>query len=323
MTIEELIDLLELDPRGKVFLINLCHTLKLPPPFVSAHEVRIVLLEFINDITAGGHPLPTTAELTDRLGETCVARNLWLKGPEPILERHLPKHEYILSRVVSYSGFFYSILGRRGGMRAIPGLPEPSSSSDEIDATNISKVRHTINSGKWRSHLVGDVKLGTNCIWLAPLVKIKKKVGLSPKKQWADIHRDIIGLSHLRKGQHLIRIDLDLKRLHDLPSKFRRRPHGAGNGSNRFRLNYDGQECACCWGRTVNLARVASGSIKSLNGIPELLMESFSISKTAVYATYLGQLKHPPEHNDSFFIRRLSKKSMMSTITSYLKSALT
>lgn len=183
-TIEELIDELSSTPRGQIFLINLYHTLD--RKFLPTHKVRDVCYEFLTTLTAGGHPLPTNIELVDRLGSTCVAKGLWQEGQVPILERHLSKREFVLTRVTSYSGFFYSVLKRRNGMPPIPDMPEPidlsSASSSEIDPSSVSEIRNTINSGKWRSLIAGDVRLDAHCIWLAPLSKLKNKTGSVAKK---------------------------------------------------------------------------------------------------------------------------------------------
>ncbi len=323
-TIEELIDALDATQRGQIFLINLYRTLECD--FLSATQVKAVCEEFLRSVTAGGYSLPPTIELADRLGSTCVAKGLWLEGPEPILERHLLKREFILSRVTSYSGFFYSVLKRKKGMPTITYMPEPFDlsigTSAEISISDVSKVRHTLNNQKWRALIVDNVRLDAHCIWLAPLPKLKKKIGLDTKKNLADFHRDMIGLSHFSKGQHLIRLDLDLGQWFDWTATLRRRPHGAGNGGRRFRLQYDGRKSSCHWGRTVDLARVAAENARNLNGIPELLMEGFSIPKGAVTATYLGPIKNQPENNDSYFLDRLKKNQMIPNIVADLKNKL-
>ncbi len=147
-TIEELLDELFKTNRGKIFLVNLIDTLD--RHFLSAIEVIKACEEFILVNTAGGNPLPENDELVDRLGYTCVAEGLWRKGPEPILERHLLKSEFVLSRVTSYSKFYSSVLGRSILAPSIPDLPTPidlsSGKDDEIDPSNVSKVHRFINS---------------------------------------------------------------------------------------------------------------------------------------------------------------------------------
>ena len=323
-TIEELIDALCETERGQIFLVNLTDTLD--RHFLSASQVKVVCEEFINKITAGGYPIPRDDELADRLGDDCVANGLWKEGLEPILERHLWKREFGLSRVTSYSGFYYSVLRRRRGMPSIPDLPEPidpsSGTADEIDTSDVNKVRRSINSQRWRALIVGNVIFDTHCIWLAPLPKLKNKIGAARTTFQADLHRDIIGLSHFGKGQHLVRLDLDLKKWRDWQLLLRRRPHGGGNGGKRFRVQYDGKECKCRWGRTVDLSRVATGNAKSLNGIPELLMERTSIPKEAVKVTYIGKLIHQPEQKDTYFLKRLRKKRTIVDIVTDLRRKL-
>ena len=102
----------------------------------------------------------------------------------------------------------------------------------------------------------------------------------------------------------------------------RRRPHGGGNGGKRFRVQYDGKEGKCRWGRTVDLSRVATGNAKSLNGIPELLMERTSIPKAAVKVTYIGKLIHQPEQKDTYFLKKLRKKRTIVDIVTELRRKL-
>lgn len=324
-TVEELIDTLETTPRGQAFLINLYHTIE--SGFISALQVRALCEEFISVNTAGGHPPRPVDELVERLGESCVDKDLWQEGPEPILERHLKKREFVLSRIASYSGFYYSILNRAKGMPPIDSMPEPinllTSSDSEIAPTNVRKVRNTINNGKWKALLLGNVKLSARCIWMTSLPRLKEKINVATKKSFnADSYRDTVGLSHFSLGRHLIRLDFNLGQWPEWRASMRRRPHGAGNGGNRFRLKYDGPESVCRWGRTVDLALVAANNTRTLNGIPELLLEGFSIPKTAVNATYLGPLQYRPENNDSFFITRLRRKQTISNVIAALKSIL-
>lgn len=323
MTIEGLIEELGATQRGQVFLINLYRTIQ--RGFVTPLNVKLACAEFLTRLSAGGHALPAAIDMADHLGRLFVAKGLWREGPEPILERQLLKRDFALSRVTSYGGFFYSILKRRAGMPPLSGLPEPhdiSHGTEEIDVADVNKVRSVINSGRWKSYMVDDIRLDAECIWLAPRPKLRAKTALAGNMKLADAHRDIIGLSHLSSGRHLIRIDLDLQMWVEWRTMLRRRPHGAGNGGSRFRLQYDGRESSCQWGRTVDLARVAAGDTKSLNGIPELLIEGFSIPKTAVTATYLGRLVHPPEANDSFFVNRLRRNISLSQIKADLKRVL-
>lgn len=324
-TIDELIDALYTDERGQIFLINLYHTLT--RPYFSATEVHAVCEELLYELNVGGHAMPAAAVLADRLGGKCVVRGLWENAPEPILEHHMPKSDFALCRVISYSNFFKYILKRvSGSPTTIPDMPEPleisAINSSEIESRNVRKVRQIIDSGEWRDLIISaNVNFTMSCNWLAPLPKLKKNISSGVIEQ-ADLHRDIIGLSHLIKGQHLIRLDLDLGHWLDWHSILRRRPHGAGNGGNRFRLLYDGGEKKCRWGRTVNLARIETGSANSLNGIPELLMGNFTIPKNNINAMYLGQILREPENNDTFFIKRLRKRKTLINIISDLKRVL-
>lgn len=323
-TIDELIDALCETERGQIFLVNLIDTLD--HHFLSASQVQVVCEDFFNTNTAGGYPLPRDAELADRLGKDCVANGLWKEGVEPILERHLWKREFVLSRVTSYSGFYYSVIKRKKGMPSISYLPEPIAPSSgtigEIKTSDVNRVRRSINSQKWRGLIIGNVIFDTHCIWLAPLPRLKDKIDAAGTPFYADLHRDIIGLSHFVKGQHLVRLDLDLKKWRDWQLLLRRRPHGGGNGGKRFRVQYDGKERKCQWGRTVDLSHVATGNAKSLNGIPELLMERTSIPKEAVTATYLGKLIHQPEHKDTYFLKRLRKNRTIVNIVTDLRRKL-
>lgn len=321
--IEDLIDELGTTSHGKVFLINLYHTIE--KNFVHPSQVKAVFNTFIHKLAIGRYAIPPAIDLPNLLGNACVGEGLWQTGPEPILQHHLFRRQSVLTRVTTYSGFFYSII-KRTGSPPLPNLPEPlelvHSNSEEIDPVNVNKVQDTINSGKWKDLITGMVRFATQCVWLAPLPRIKKKLSSVTIHDIADSHRDLIGLSHFGKGRHLIRLDIDLGKWIDGMSKLRRRPHGACNGGNRFRLIYDGRECKCQWGRTVDLAMVATGPSRSLNGIPELLMEGFFVPKTAIEATYLGSVIHQPENNDSYFINRLRRKLRFSTIKDKLKSTL-
>jgi hypothetical protein len=322
-TVEELIDKFGMTARGQAFLINLYHTLE--RGFIMPLQVKTVCEEFISMLSVGGYSLPSVNEMVELLGKTCVAEGLWQHGPEPILEKHLPKREFILSRITSYHGFYRSILRRASGLPPIRNMPEPiklsASNHDEIAPSNVIKVRRMINTGKWKALILGHVNMNVHCIWMTSLSKLRKRVAFVPDP--ADIHRDIVGLSHFCKGCHLIRLDFDLEQWPQWKVTMRRRPHGAGNGGSRFRVKYDGRESMCRWGRTVDLARVATNNMRTLNGIPELLLQGFSIPKTAIDATYLGPLLHPPENNDVFFFERLRRNHTIANIIATLKSDLT
>lgn len=319
-TIEELIDALDMNLRGQVLLVNLHRTLE--RKWAPALDIKTVLDVFVQTLSVGGHTIPAPDELAERLGSTFVSQGLWLQAPEPILERYLPKRQRVLTRVTSYGGFFYTVLKRRRGMPPLKGLPEPIA-TDEIDASNIDAIRKTINSGKWKKLVVGkEVKLDAHCVWLAPLPKLERKSAGKMKKGIADFHRDVIGLSHLHKGHHLIRLDFDVTNWAAAHTNQRRRPHGAGNGGIRFRLNYDGRESKCNWGRTVDLARVSLKASGKLNGIPEMLMAGFSVPKIAITASYLGPIQDQPECEDAYFLARLLKNDSMTDVVTNLKKVL-
>lgn len=324
-TIEQLIDALANSLRGQVFLVNLHHTIE--RGLVSAQKIKAACNKFLLPLSVGGFVLPSSIDLTDRLGDTFVAQGLWLDAPEPILERHLPKNQFTLTRVTSYGGFFYSIINRKKGMPLIKELPEPldliSGTNDEIDSRYVGSVRSLVNSGKWKDLITGNsLKFDTQCVWLAPLPKLARKGKGTKRKELADFHRDILGLSHFQKGRHIIRIDFDIDDLVIFQKNSRRRPHGAGNGGIRFRLNYDGAEAKCNWGRTVDLMRVKKRKANTLNGIPELLIEGFVVPKDIVTATYIGSLQSQPEKDDAYFISRLLKSNSMLEITTKLKEVL-
>lgn len=322
-TIEEFIDELALDtnPSGQVLLVNLNHTLY--RKWVPVSDIKAVFNEVVNTLSIGGHSMPPPSDLAERLRSTFVSQGLWLHAPEPILERHLPKRQRVLTRITSYGGFFYSILKRSKGMPPIKGLPEPME-PDEIGASNIATVRKAINSGNWKKQVVDDeIKLSAHCVWLAPLPKLsRKEVGIK-KNDIADFHRNVIGLSHLKKGHHLIRLDFDVGNWASAHTSLRRRPHGAGNGGTRFRLNYDGKEGSCNWGRTVDLARVIVKESGRLNGIPEMLMAGFSVPKIAITASYLGSIQDQPECEDAYFLSKLLKNDSMTDVVMNLKRVLT
>jgi len=294
-------------------------------------SIRDACKEFIYLLSAGGLEAEIQPDLVERLGATFVSKGLWRDAPKPVLDSQFNKRRVVFSRIVSYGGFYHSILKRTSDSPPIDGLPSPLSvncngntgnGKTEVVNSDVDYVRNFINRGLWRGCLLDEVRFDSSFVWLAPEAPLRRKlVGVS-EEDLSHIHRDIIGLSHFRKGHHLIRIDFDFSKWPEGLSKIHRRPHGAGNGGNRFRLHYDGAERMHNWGRTVDLNKVEIGYKKSLNGVPELIMEGFSIPKSAITAEYLGVINRPPESNHVFFIDRLRRKDSLEKIISDLKEVL-
>lgn len=309
-TVASLLDRLAESGRGRILLVNLKDTLD--SGFDTA-PLREVCRELAAAMAVAPGACPSPDELVDDLGGRCVSRGFWRQSAEPVLQRDGAAPWTTLTRVTTYGRFFSGVLGRfpTAPRLAVPAPIElDGASSTEIAPTEVAEVRGYVDSGRWKDDVdSGTVRFGGHCVWVAPLEELMRRQH-RVRKPLPDFYRDMIGLSHLVPGHHLIRLDLDLKKWDDGARVMRRRPHGACNGGPRFRMTYDGPICHGNWGRTVNLAVVAARRNASLNGVPEMVMEPFTVPIDAVTAQYLGEVQRAPERNDRYFLRRMTSEPM-------------
>lgn len=307
-TVARLFDRLAESGRGRIFMVNLKDTLDSgfdPAP------LREVCRELAAAMAGAPGALPTPEELVEDLGGRCVSRGLWRHSSEPLLQPNGAPWT-TLSRVTTYGRFFTSVMDRRptAPRLSVPMPVELGAGRPEIRAEDVPGVRAYVDSGRWKDDVdSGTVRFGGHCVWVAPHGELMRRER-HMKKALPDFYRDMIGLSHLVPGHHLIRLDLDLGAWAGGTRLLRRRPHGACNGGPRFRMAYDGPACCGNWGRTVNLAVVAARRNASLNGVPEMVMEPFTVPLAAVHARYLGEVRTPPESNDGYFLKRMTSVPM-------------
>jgi hypothetical protein len=310
-TIEELIDELQEDQRGQVFLLNLIDSMNLGL-ITPIDPLKTALMQFINHERTSRLSLlgpPDSEHLADKLGRFMVTTSVWKMGQRPDMQRHGCRETPLLSRVVTYESFYKYILGRM----KLPGLPDApaplnlKTSQQEVPIPKEAVVKKMIDSGEWRNKTASPmIEFKTNMVWLAPISAIHKKINpLLAMPSLANIHRDLIGLHWVEKGRCLIRLDIDLSNCGELQSAEKWRPHGAGNGGYRFRVTFDSLKKGCGWGRTVNMSRIKSKSSSHLDGIPEMVTHGFSTKKDNISATYLGCVDTSPENEHDFFINRL------------------
>ncbi len=305
-TVAHLLDRLAKSGRGRIFLVNLKDTLD---SGFDAAPLREVCRELAAALTGAPGEGATPDELVDDLGGRCVSRGLWRHSAEPRLRRDAGAAWNVLSRVTTYGRFYTSVLDRRptGPRLSVPMPVElDGTGSTEIAPEHVHAVRDYVDSGRWKEDVdSGKVRFGGHCVWLAPRAELMRRQR-HMKKALPDFYRDMIGLSHLVPGHHLIRLDLDLAAWTAGTRLVRRRPHGACNGGPRFRMAYDGPVCSADWGRTVNLAVLAARRKACLDGVPEMVMEPFTVPLDAVTAHYLGAVQSVPETDHDYFLKRMT-----------------
>lgn len=304
-TVAQLLDRLAESGRGRIFLVNLKDTLD---SGFDAAPLREVCRELAAAMAGTpGEPL-TADELVDDLGGRCVSRGFWRHSSEPRLRRDGAAAWTVLSRVTTYGRFFTSVMDRRptGPRLAVPAPAELAGAGAEIRGEDVPAVRAYVDSGRWKDDVdSGTVRFGGHCVWVAPHAELMRRQR-HMKKPLPDFYRDMIGLSHLVPGHHLIRLDLDLDTWAGGARLLRRRPHGACNGGPRFRMAYDGPACSSDWGRTVNLGVLAARRNASMDGVPEMVMEPFTVPLAAVAAHYLGEVRSQPESDHAYFLKRMT-----------------
>jgi hypothetical protein len=321
-TIAALIDQIALSVRGRIFLVNLKSTLDDgfdPQPLRKVcHELAVGLSDAKIDASE-------SAALATQLGSRCVNCGLWLQARIPDLHRFAGRGGMVLSRVMTFSQFYKHVVGRTAGAPPIEGWalprmhPDRPESAPEIAPEQVPSVRHFIDSGAWKQYMESApaVKAGMQCVWMLPRDALARREAKN-RRPLADFYRDVIGLSHIPMGRHLVRLDFDFD---DSTWEHRqriacRRPHGAGNGGSRFRMAYDGPS-QDNWGRTVHLGVVEARRAKaSMNGVPEILMERFDVPVDSVQARYIGEVSRPAECNDRWFLGRISPIPFDDVVTS-------
>jgi hypothetical protein len=314
--VNDLLNRLVKDKCGRIFLINLKRTLDsgLNPRPVKWICTRMV--EQYGGLTPEVNP--SVPCLLRELSKHCVNEKLWYRAAEPDMARYLRNGRLVLSRTITYEDLF-SLLKIPRDNGAIP--TPPKNGVPQLVPGQIRRIRSYLRKRLWRSQIEETtVTFSSPCVWLAPLSELHARFGL--RHPSADEYRNLVGLSHYSVGQHLVRIDVDLTGWFDNNRCVRRRPHGAGNGGNRFMATFDETDVDK-WGRTVNLSVVARKSIDdSLDGVPELLMAPFAVSRNLVATTYIGQVKEPPEENHAFFLKRIAKGEPFRDVLSSLRKSL-
>jgi|GEM_PF-3966017 len=324
-TIAGLIDQLAQSPRGRIFLVNLKTTLD---DGFDPQPLRKVCQDLATSLQPGSDGKLDSAGLADQLGGRCVNCGLWRQASVPDRTQYAGGRGLVFSRVMTYGQFYTRILGRAGTMPPIAGwdLPRMDLERERAGARfppeYVPTVRQFIDSGAWKRYPANPppVGSGTHCVWLLPLAALARREAAN-RRPLADFYRDVIGLSHIPAGRHLVRLDFDFNAFDHEQRLACRRPHGAGNGGDRFRMAYDGPVYDN-WGRTVHLGVVAARRGRaSMNGVPEVLMEPFDAPREAVEARYIGEVGTPAERNDSWFLGRISPKPF-ETVVSSLKQVL-
>lgn len=317
---------------GKVFLVNLHDTLRFGQ--VDAEDLKSICREEaakVPDVIAPEQCTKIANGLVTSIGMRCVKQGIWRQSSEPALEESA-EFGMVLSRFTTYHSFFTAILRRPlGSQHDILPDPllvkyghdedmtsaEPDKNVSEIDPDRLDAVAAYINDGEWKKPIeryhLGLVHFSSDCVWVAPRSELEKRASNTAVRQ-ADFYRDIVGLNHLRPGHHLIRLDVNLKEW-DLGLKIpRRRPHGACNGGDRFRMLYDGPRCFADWGRTVNLAVLAGRESGILDGVPEMIMEPFKVPVEKVTASYIGAVQTSNDKDHDRFYDRISQKPITEII---------
>lgn len=324
-TIDELIDELQGDQRGQVFLLNLIDSLNLG--LISPIDpLKVALVQFINHERTSrlsSSSLLDPEHLAEKLGRFLITTSVWKMGEQPDMQRHGCRKIPLLSRVVTYESFYKYILGRL----KLPGLPDAPAPLDiltfkrEVQIPKEASVKKLIDSGEWRKRTVSPmIEFKTNMVWLAPISAINNKINhLTANPNLANTHRDLIGLHWVEKGRCLVRLDIDMSNCSELQHAEKWRPHGAGNGGYRFRVTFDSRKKGCGWGRTVNMSRTKLNSRSHLDGIPEMVTHGFSTKKENISATYLGCVDESPENDHHFFINRLLVGRTIAGISNELK----
>ena len=302
-TTEAILARLGEEPRGQTVLVNLLRSIE--ANLVPADKVRDAFERFASDLGDDRRPLPPCGTLAERLGQYFVMLGLWRKSTQPQLQAHHAGGQQVLSRITSY-GRLHALL-TSAGVRS-PYLPKPrlrtATGGGEIASAAVPALRHYLEARHWeRDMLRPRIVIQTNVVWLTASAALPALTdGVA---NLANVDRDRIGLSHLRSGQHRFRIDIDLNKKPFSGEWQCRRPHGAGNGGARFRVEYDDPVKTCNWGRTVDLELVRRKAATSIDGVPELLMDECRPRAAAVSILYVGRVTRNPEREDQYFAERL------------------
>lgn len=324
MSPSEMIAALASNPgaRGRVFVVNLLDSITLQ--LIDGPAVKAGLEDFLNEESTrskAGAPPGSVSSRVDRLGRFLVKRGLWRSGQVPDLNRHQGRSANpVLSRVVTWTDFHRWVIGQH------PDAPEPIAHERygrEVSVADEPRAREALDSGRWRdwvppTHAGRLIEFRMEVLWMAPASPLVVRAKADPARR----HRDLIGLNHLAGGRNLVRLDFDVSRIDQLQTAQRRRPHGAGNGGQRFRAAYEGRQFRCGWGRTVDLGKVGRTKLGPWNGVPELLTSGFAADPDAIQANYLGLVSRNPETLDNAFVERLLGTRSMVAVCSNLDSLL-
>jgi hypothetical protein len=300
-TLEQLLHRIAEDDRGKALLINLRNSLNL----ASRPELKTALSRFATVMSSDPY-FPTSKELTIRLRGMFISSGMWRHSTEPAMDRFLSGGKVILSRTTNYSGFYRTING--SSIKDLPApLPVTDPDKTEIQNKHVARVIRCVENREWKQALAKlPIEFRTHCFWLTSYEALTSKLK-NGTAQDADHVRDLLGLSHFGKGHHLFQFDIELSRCQINQFHLKRRPHGAGNGGRRFRVEFDECDKTCNWGRTVDLNLVRERSSEpNIDGVPELLTSELIVPIDAVDVTYRGRVTCEPETEDAYFVGRLA-----------------
>lgn len=307
ITIEDILKGLSGHVHGQIFLINLYRSL----PLVAGRHLRPTLEHLAQALSSPGYGLPGPEPLLDRVREAFVSDRVWEFSEQPELKKHFHDSRSVLVRFTSYGGFYSMLNGSKMPMKGLPTPQELSAPGGEVDSRDVERVRAFIDGQRWKGQMLrGEHHIPSHCVWLTAYAPELGQSAIN-QRDMPNLYRDLIGLSHIRRGRHLVRLEVDLKRW-PLPHGCKyRRPHGAGNGGPRFRVDYDFEDKSCRWGRTVDLRHVRVRSPASnIDGVPELVMGEFAPPLAAVSAYYVGGVTDEPESEDDYFVERLGGESI-------------
>lgn len=300
---QQLIEQIASCPRGEVFLINLHYSVTYgldPKRFID-------MLDKLGRELSVRPPLPSPEKLIEQIDMLCASSDLWQQCDEPRLNFFWTTDAKILSRVTNYRRFC-SWIAHRPDEAPISAIPDPlpinGNNPSEVLADDVTRVREFVDTNQWRSDDVPEIIFDKYCNWMAPFDELERRMANGGTNA-GDRCRDVVGLSHFKAGEHLIRVDVDLRKWDAVRNVVRRRPNCACSGGTRFLMPYDDPP-GCNWGRTVDLEVVAQRLDASMNGVPELVMERFFVPSEAISTSYIGMVIAPPEEDDHYFLARVA-----------------
>ena len=319
-TVEDILQSLGREPPGQVLMINLLLTID--ANLVNGARVRRVLDDYARVLGTDGLALPKNALLARRLGEFFVFDGIWEESAVPELRYYASGGEVTLSRVVCYESFYRMLNSSEMIVPRLPVARKPwASGGGEIADADVASVARYVNDQDWRRDMLGcAMSFKIPCAWLTACSLLDRRLRANERKL-PDHYRDLMGLSHLRAGHHLIRFDFPLEHARPPRGCKCRQPHGAGNGGTRFR--FMNPRTASGWGTTVDLRRVRRRDRAGIDGVPELLMGEFSPTLATARARYIGRVVRGPEREDAFFLGHLQGVTDGKLATTLLSKVMT